>query len=198
SSPEGRPPSPDVSPEPPGSGVMCWANLRVPSRNARASGRKPKTRPSPARRLGSAERSERELALGRRTARIRRIDRLCVPAKVRENPLDRCGRLDAGDHTKAAAAAPARLDLDGEYPLEALRPRQGQGPLPIGDEGLAALTGDWSTAPPAKDDRSVRKGFRRASRIMADSPPRPQATRGRPRSRRSVPPLARPNCGVCG
>src|SRR5690606_13382915 len=84
-----------------------------------------KTRPSPARRLGSAERSERELALGRRTARIRRIDRLCVPAEVRENPLDRCGRLDAGDHTKAAAAAPARLDLDGEYPLEALRPRQG-------------------------------------------------------------------------
>src|SRR5690606_32798788 len=70
--------------------------------------------------LGSAERSERELALGRRTARRRRIDRLCVPAEVRENPLDRCGRLDAGNHTKAAAAAPARLDLDGEYPLEAL------------------------------------------------------------------------------
>src|SRR5690554_5482933 len=69
----------------------------------------------------SAERSERQLALGRRTARIRRIDELCVPAKVRENPLDRCGRLDAGNHTKAAAAAPARLDLDGEYPLEALR-----------------------------------------------------------------------------
>src|SRR5690554_8210306 len=89
----------------------------------------------------SAERSERQLALGRRTARIRRIDRLCVPAEVRENPLDRCGRLDAGNHTKAAAAVPARLDLDGEYPLDALRPRQGQGPLSIGDEGLAALTG---------------------------------------------------------
>jgi len=44
-----------------------------------------KTRPSPARRLGSAERSERELALGRRTARIRRIDRLCVPAEVRQH-----------------------------------------------------------------------------------------------------------------
>src|SRR5690606_14878363 len=98
-----------------------------------------KTRPSTARAIGSAERSERQLALGRRTARIRRIDRLCVPAEVRDNPLDRCGRLDAGNHTKAAAAAPARLDLDGEYPLEALRPRQG--PLPIGDGGLAALTG---------------------------------------------------------
>src|SRR5690606_22051386 len=34
--------SPDVSAEPPGSGVICWANLRVPSRNARASGRKPR------------------------------------------------------------------------------------------------------------------------------------------------------------
>src|SRR5690606_38595214 len=98
-----------------------------------------KTRPSPARRLGSAERSERELALGRRTARRRRIDRHCVPDEVRENSLARCERPDAGNHTKAAAAAPARLDLDGEYPLEALRPRQG--PLPIGDGGLAALTG---------------------------------------------------------
>src|SRR5690554_7349126 len=80
----------------------------------------------------SAERSERQLALGRRTARTRRIDGLCAPAEVRENPLDRCGRLDAGNHTKAAAAAPARLDLDGEYLLEALRPRQG--PLPVGEE----------------------------------------------------------------
>jgi len=60
--------------------------------------------PVPGAVLGSAERSERQLALGRRTARIRRIDGLCVPAEVRENPLDRCGRLDAGNHTKAAAA----------------------------------------------------------------------------------------------
>ena len=60
--------------------------------------------------------------------------------------FEKCSRIrpqakTAGNHTKAAAAAPARLDLDGEYPLEALRPRQGQGPLPIGDGGFAALTG---------------------------------------------------------
>lgn len=54
-------------------------------------------------------------------ARTRRIDGLCAPAEVRENPLDRCGRLDAGNHTKAAAAAPARLDLDGEYPATKLQ-----------------------------------------------------------------------------
>ena len=70
-----------------------------------------KTRRSPAWWLGSAERSERQVALGRRTARIRRIDGLCVPAEVRENPLDRCGRLNAGDHMKAAAAAPVVADL---------------------------------------------------------------------------------------
>src|SRR5690606_17815388 len=94
--------------------------------------------PVPGAVLRSAERSERQIALRRRTARIRRIDGLCAPAEVRENPLDRCERLDAGNHTKAAAAAPVRLDLDGEYPLEALRPRQG--PLPVGDGGFAALT----------------------------------------------------------
>src|SRR5690606_26299985 len=96
--------------------------------------------PVPSRWLGSEERSERQIALRRRTARMRRIDGLGVPAEVRENPLDRCGRLDAGNHTKAAAAAPARRDVDGEYPLEALRPRQG--PLPVGDGAFAALTGD--------------------------------------------------------
>jgi hypothetical protein len=56
---------------------------------------------------------------------MRRVDGLWVPAEVRENPLDRCGLLDAGDHAKAAAAAPARLDVEGEYPLEALRLRSG-------------------------------------------------------------------------
>src|SRR5690606_24819253 len=53
----GRPPSPDVSAEPPGSGVICWANLRVPSRNARASGRKP--RPARLRRGGQQCRAVR-------------------------------------------------------------------------------------------------------------------------------------------
>lgn len=43
------------------------------------------------------------------SARMRRIDGHCVPANVLENPLNRCWLLDAGDHTKAAAAAPAGL-----------------------------------------------------------------------------------------
>src|SRR5690606_12402331 len=73
---------------------------------------------------------------------VRVADRLCERRELAARSV-RCAaareRLDAGNHTKAAAAAPARLDLDGEYPLEALRPRQG--PLPIGDGGFAALTG---------------------------------------------------------
>ena len=70
---------------------------------------------------------------------MRRIDGLGVPAEVRENPLDRCGLLDAGDDPQPAAAVPAGPDVDGEYPLEALRPCQG--PLPLGDGGFAVLTG---------------------------------------------------------
>src|SRR5690554_7896692 len=95
----------------------------------------------------SAERSERQLALGRRTARTRRIDGLCAPDEVRENPLDRCGSLDAGNHTKAAAAAPARLDLDGEYSHDALRPRQGRRPRGLWitslPSGLVVLAGQY-------------------------------------------------------
>src|SRR5690606_41301905 len=78
-------------------------------------------------RRGSAEleRSQRHTALRRRTAGLRRLDGPGVPAEVRENPLDRCGLLDAGDDPQPAAAVPAGLDVDGEYPLEALRPCQG-------------------------------------------------------------------------
>src|SRR5690606_3797351 len=130
---------PRVSAEPPGSVVICCANLRVPSRKCSRIRPQAKTRPSPARWLGSAERSERQVTLGRRTARIRRIDGLCVPAEVRENPLDRCGRLDAGNHTKAVAAAPARLDLDGEYSLEALRLRSG----PVAGRGRRLRRTHW-------------------------------------------------------
>jgi hypothetical protein len=53
---------------------------------------------------------------------MRRIDGFCGVAQVLENPLDDCGFLDAGDHPQLPAALPAGLNVDGEYPLEALCP----------------------------------------------------------------------------
>jgi len=70
---------------------------------------------------------------------MRRIGGLGVPAEVLENPLDHRLILNAGDHAQPPAAAPASLDLDGEHPLEALRPCQG--PLSVGGRCLAALAG---------------------------------------------------------
>lgn len=67
---------------------------------------------------------------------MRRIDGLCVPAEVLKNPLDHRRILDAGDDPQPPAAAPAELDVDGEHPLEALRP--GQSPLSVGGQWLAA------------------------------------------------------------
>jgi hypothetical protein len=65
-----------------------------------------------------------------------RIDRLCVPTEVLENPLDRCLLLDARDHPELPTAAPADFDVDGKNALEALRP--GQSPLRVGGRWLAA------------------------------------------------------------
>jgi len=82
---------------------------------------------------------------------MRRIDGLGVPAEVRENPLDRCGLLDAGDDPQPAAAVPAGLDVDGEYPLEALRPCQG--PLLVGDGCLALTAGSGHNSGPIRARR---------------------------------------------
>src|SRR5690606_34096206 len=120
----------------PPSGPYCRGSVCESSRSIEKCSRiRLQANTRPYRRGGSAvQRSERQIALRRRTARMCRIDGLGVPAEVPKNPLNRCGLLDAGDHTKAAAAAPARLDVDGKYPLEALRPCQG--PLPFGDGGF--------------------------------------------------------------
>jgi len=53
---------------------------------------------------------------------MRRIDGLSIMAEVLENPLDDGGFLNAGDHPELPAALPAGLNVDGEYPLEALCP----------------------------------------------------------------------------
>src|SRR5690606_20548878 len=119
--------------------------------------------PVPSRWLGSEERSERQIALRQRTARMHQIDGLGVPAEVRENPLDRCGLLDAGDDPQPAAAAPAGLDVDGEYPLEALRPCQG--PLLVGD-GCLALT-DYGGAGSGHNSGPIR-ARRREHAVVAD------------------------------
>src|SRR5690606_42005720 len=50
------------------------------------------------------------------------IERLAHSAEVRENPLDRCGRLDAGDDAKLSCAVPAGFDVEGKDSLEALCP----------------------------------------------------------------------------
>jgi len=102
-----------------------------------------KTRPSrrpgsPA--VGEVERhSEQQIAPGRRTARVRRINRFAVAAEVLENPLNRCLLLDARDHPQLPAAPLAALDVDGKDTLETLCP--GQRPLPVGGRYLAALLG---------------------------------------------------------
>ena len=50
------------------------------------------------------KRSDQAIALRRRSARMRRIDRLRSVAEMVQNPLDDCGFLDAGDDAQAAAA----------------------------------------------------------------------------------------------
>jgi hypothetical protein len=69
-----------------------------------------------------AQASERQIDLGRRTARLCRIDGRCIPAEVLKNPLNHGRILDAGDHPELSAAALAGLYVDGKDALEALRP----------------------------------------------------------------------------
>ena len=66
------------------------------------------------------KRSDQAIALRRRSARMRRIDRLRSVAEMVQNPLDDRGLLDAGDDAQAATALLAGLDVNLEHPLEAL------------------------------------------------------------------------------
>ena len=61
-----------------------------------------------------ATRSDQQIALGRRPARISRIGRLRGVAEVLQNPLNDRWILDAGDDLELPPAAPADLDLDGK------------------------------------------------------------------------------------
>jgi hypothetical protein len=69
-----------------------------------------------------AKRSDHAIALRRCPARMRWIDGLPSAAEIFQNPLDDCGILDADDDAQPTAALAAGLDVDGEHPLEALRP----------------------------------------------------------------------------
>ena len=81
-----------------------------------------------------AKRSDQEIALGRRPARMGRIDGFRSVAEVRQYPFDDGRIFDARDHIELPAAAPAGLDVDGEFDhrtneltsvRETLRPRPG-------------------------------------------------------------------------
>jgi hypothetical protein len=61
-----------------------------------------------------ATRSDQQIALGRRPARISRIGRLRIASEVRQYPFDDRWILDARDHLERPAAAPADLDVDGK------------------------------------------------------------------------------------
>src|SRR5690606_26293663 len=100
------------------SGPLCRGSVCESSRLIEKCSRirlQAKTRPS--RRGSSAvHRSKRQIALRRRTARMRRIDGLGVPAEVRENPLDRCGLLGALAPENLAKPRPAPpFDLTGTW-----------------------------------------------------------------------------------
>ena len=53
---------------------------------------------------------------------MRRIDAPGITAEVLENPFNDGWCLNAGDDTQVPAALLAGLDVNGEHPLEALRP----------------------------------------------------------------------------
>ena len=109
----------------PGPWSFRRVNLPLSPENAGASRRKPKTaRPCTVARVmtNRTKRSDQAIALRRRSARMRRIDGLRRMAEMLQNPLDDGGFLDAGDDAQAAAALLAGLDINGEYPLEALCP----------------------------------------------------------------------------
>jgi len=61
--------------------------------------------------MGMTKRSDQQIALGRRPTWICRIGRLCIAAEVPENPFDDGRILNARDHLKLPAAAPADLNV---------------------------------------------------------------------------------------
>ena len=100
-------------------------NLPLAPGNAGASRRKPTpARPCTVARvvMNRTEWSDQAIALRRRSARMRRIGGLRSVTEMVQNPLDDCGLLNAGDHPQLPAALSAGLNVDGEYPLEALCP----------------------------------------------------------------------------
>jgi len=108
--------------------------------NAGASPRKPTpARPCTLARLvtNRTKRSDQAIALRRRPARMRRIDGLRSVTEMVQNPLDDGGLLNAGDHPQCPAALSAGLNIDGEHPLEPLRPAHR--PLPIDGRWLIGL-----------------------------------------------------------
>src|SRR5690554_4742115 len=134
-------------------------------------------RPFPHRGAGvtrMAKASERQITLGRRTARVCSIDGRCIAAEVLENPLNHGRILDAGDHPQLPAATSANLYVDGEHALEALRP--GHRPLSVAGPASLAIKSSGSkitcvvpsrygvfsaqrTSPPSvSDNRSVATG----------------------------------------
>ena len=94
-----------------------------------------------------AKASERQIALGRRTARVCcSIDGRCIAAEVLKNPLNHGRILDAGNHPELPAATSANLYVDGEHALEALRPRHR--PLSVAGRWLAARPGLFGSSRP--------------------------------------------------
>ena len=69
--------------------------------------------------MGMTKRSDQQIALRRRPTWICRIGRLCIAAEVPENPFDDGRILNARDHLKLPAAAPADLNVDGKDTFEA-------------------------------------------------------------------------------
>ena len=86
--------------------------------------------------MGMTKRSDQQIALGRRPTWICRIGRLCIAAEVPENPFDDGRILNARDHLKLPAAAPADLNIDGKDTLEALRPGKTTGSM-VSGRGMA-------------------------------------------------------------
>jgi len=114
-----------------------------------------------------AKASERQIALGRRTARVCSIDGRCIAAEVLKNPLNHGRILDAGDHPQLPATAPTDLDVDRVYAFEPLRP--GEAPSPIAGRCLTALVVVASSSDPGLGhDPGPIRTRRRKHTVIAD------------------------------
>ena len=88
-------------------------NLPLAPRKAGASRRKPTpARPCTVARVvtNRTKRSDQAITLRRRSARMRRIDRLRRVAEMVQNPLEDGGLFNAGDHPQLPAALSAGLN----------------------------------------------------------------------------------------